>query len=75
MGSLNWDSINLEMFTLDVEITHWQASQDYLSDQQVHRKASSPSADDKTTLTYATTDKRKKTDSHDHLEDMASLID
>lgn len=66
-GSLNRDSINLEMFTPAVEVTNWQAPQDELSNQQLHGRASSPSA--------ATTDKRKKTISQKQPEDMVSLVD
>ena len=73
--SVNRDSINLEMFTPAIEVTNWQAPQDDRSDQQVQGRASSPSTGDKTTPTYATIDKRKKTASHDQPEDMVSLID
>ena len=66
-GSLNRDSINLEMFTPAVEVTNWQAPHDELSNQQLHGRASSPSA--------ATTDKRKKTISQKQPEDMVSLVD
>ena len=63
-GSLNRDSIALEMFTPATDVKNWQAPQDGPSDQVNGKISMSTSAGN-----------TNKTDSHNQPEDMLSLID
>lgn len=71
--SINRDSLNLEMFAPASDVMNWQAVQGGIAGQPIH-EISSPSTDDKTTATHATSE--NKTVDNNQLDNiMGSLTD